>query len=103
MESSRLLQSLRRASGLSLREVARRAETSHATVSAYEQGRVDPTTTTFSRVVRATGFTVEIRSTRRVSDLDALTRGEELETVLRLAAAFPARHERTLGPQRFGT
>ena len=102
MEASRLLRILRQRSGLTLREVARRAETSHATVLAYEQGRVDPTTTTFTRMVHATGFSLEARPTRRVNNLEGMTRGEELEAVLRLAAAFPARHEPTLGPQRFG-
>ena len=53
-------------------------------------------------MVHATGFSLEARPTRRVNDLESMTRGEELEAVLRLAAAFPARHEPTLGPQRFG-
>lgn len=53
-------------------------------------------------MVHATGFSLEVRPTRRVNDLEGMTRGEELEAVLRLAAAFPARHEPTLGPQRFG-
>ncbi|MDP6376138.1 MAG: helix-turn-helix transcriptional regulator [Pseudomonadales bacterium] len=40
---------------MSLRELARRAGTSHATLSAYEKGVKTPSTSTFVRHARAQG------------------------------------------------
>ncbi len=46
----------RRRSGLSLRELAELAGTSHATISAYEAGRVVPRADTFARLLDAMGW-----------------------------------------------
>lgn len=100
---------LRRArlrAGLSLREVAKRAGTSHATLSAYERGLKSPTLDTFIRIVIACDLALDFTFRKRVRSRRGLPRGEELEAVLRLAAEFPARPSRTLdGPviARLGT
>jgi|JI10StandDraft_1071094.scaffolds.fasta_scaffold256854_2 transcriptional regulator with XRE-family HTH domain len=85
-----------------LRELAERAHTSHATISAYEAGRVAPTTDTFERVVRAAGFEVEPSLVRTLAVADRAERGRELVEVLDLAAQFPARHHPTLRCPVFG-
>lgn len=84
----------------SLRALGRRAETSHATLAAYESGRVAPTTDTFARVVRAAGFEVEPSFVRALQD--HVSREQELLEVLALAEQFPARHSSTLLCPVFG-
>jgi transcriptional regulator with XRE-family HTH domain len=96
---------LRRArtrAGLSLRQLARRAGTSHSTLAAYESGRVDPGVETIDRIMRAAGFTLDLELSPRVGGPDAEARGRELVAVLELAAQFPARHAPTLQFPRFG-
>ena len=85
-----------------LRELAGRANTSHATIAAYEAGRVAPTTDTLERVVRAAGFEVEPTLVRTLPVADRAERGQELIEVLELAAQFPARHQPTLRCPVFG-
>lgn len=83
-----------------MRALGLRAHTSHATLAAYEAGRVAPTTNTLARVVRAAGFEIEPALVRT---LDPSTdRGQELLEVLELAAEFPARHHPTLRCPVFG-
>ncbi len=76
--------------GLSLREMARRAGTSHATISAYMSGRKSPSMDTLMRIVGACDFAVDFDLRPRVREANGLSRGEELEAVLRLADEFPA-------------
>ncbi|MFU8815068.1 MAG: helix-turn-helix domain-containing protein [Pseudomonadales bacterium] len=90
------LRNAREASGLSLRALARRAGTSHATLIAYEKGRKTPGVDTFVRILEAAGFAVDFNITRRIREHDGLARGEELEQVLRLAEQFPARVSRAM-------
>jgi transcriptional regulator with XRE-family HTH domain len=92
MDAALLIRSARRQSHLSLRALAARAGTSHATLSAYENGRVDPTTTVMARIIAATGRSLEATLLGAPPDLDGLSRGEELMAVLELAEQFPARH-----------
>jgi transcriptional regulator with XRE-family HTH domain len=97
---------LRRArtrSGLSLRELARRAGTSHATLAAYEAGRVTPSVDTLDRIVHAAGFALapELVPVPDPGE-DRAARGRELVEVLELAALFPARHAPTLECPPFG-
>ena len=80
-----ILRHARREAGLSLREVAARAGTSHATIIAYEKGAKVPGAATFLRLLEACGFAVDIRLERRVREHAGLARGDELEQVLRLA------------------
>lgn len=96
------LRRVRTRAGLSLRQLARRAGTSHSTLAAYESGRVTPGVETIDRIVRAAGFALDLEVSPRVGGADAEERGRELVAVLELAARFPARHERTLSFPRFG-
>jgi transcriptional regulator with XRE-family HTH domain len=89
MDAAGLLKLARSKAGLSLRELAGRAETSHSTLAAYEQGRVTPTMATADRIVRAAGFDLELRL---VPAIDDKRRGQELWDALLLAEMFPARH-----------
>ena len=91
-----LLREARTRAGLSLRDLAVRAGTSHATLSAYEQGRKIPSVTTFMRILEACGNAVDISLRKRVREADGISRGEELASVLKLASQFPARANRHL-------
>lgn len=93
------LRRARQAAGLSLREAARRAGTSHATFSAYERGLKSPTLATFERLAAACNLDLAVTFTPRIRVNNGLDRGEELAAVLRLAAAFPARPAQSIeGP-----
>ncbi len=91
-----LLAQARAEAGLSLRELAERAKTSHATLSAYERGRKVPSVTTYLRILEACGNAVEFQLHPRIRERDGIPRGEELEAVLKLAAQFPAKAARHL-------
>jgi transcriptional regulator with XRE-family HTH domain len=92
--AARTLADARRRAGLSLRELARRAGTSHPTLLAYEAGRKNPSVATFLRILDACDFAVDFALSRRIRWQDGIARGEELEAVLALAAEFPSRAER---------
>ena len=89
-----ILRKARENSGLSLRAAAKRAGTSHATLSLYEKGRKSPTTATFFRILDACDMAPDITLHKRIRASNLLPRGEELAQVLRLAAQFPARPQR---------
>jgi transcriptional regulator with XRE-family HTH domain len=101
MDAAATLRDARRRSGLSLRGLARRADTSHATLRAYETGAKVPRVDTLDRLVRAAGFELDAELGARLDD-DAAARSEELVQALVLAAAFPAEHDRELRFPRFG-
>ena len=96
MDVPDLIVAARRSAGLTLRELAGRAGTSHSTLSAYETGRVTPSIDTLERVLDAAGLAIEIDTTRRIRRTEHLERGVELWMVLELAASFPARPRATL-------
>jgi transcriptional regulator with XRE-family HTH domain len=100
--AAELLRRARKRTGLSLRAAAERASTSHATLSAYENGRKTPAVSTYLRILRAYGFAADIELSPRVREAAGYPRGEELEAVLELAEQFPARHSKTLTYPRFG-
>jgi transcriptional regulator with XRE-family HTH domain len=102
MEAATVLRRARRHSHLTLRELAGRAGTSHATLSAYEAGRKVPTVATLDRIVRAAGLELTDDLAPAVGGVDPTARGRELIEVLELAAMFPARHEPELTFPRFG-
>ena len=102
MQASVILRAARERSGLSLRELARRADTSHATLSAYQAGDKVPSVATLDRIVRAAGLCVDVELTVLAGGPDREARGRELAEVLELAAAFPARHDRSLTFPIFG-
>jgi transcriptional regulator with XRE-family HTH domain len=100
VQTAAVIAGVRRRRALSLRRLARRGGTSHATISAYESGRVAPTVDTLERLVRAAGMDLEASLVTRLPDADQ--RGDELEEVLALAEQFPARHRRQLQAPVFG-
>ncbi|MBI2802485.1 MAG: helix-turn-helix transcriptional regulator [Gammaproteobacteria bacterium] len=87
------LRRARTAAGLSLRELAAQARTSHATLLAYEQAKKSPSVVTFMRILGAAGFAVDLELSRRIRHADGLDRGEELEQALALANEFPVKHQ----------
>ena len=101
MDAATTLRDARRQAGLTLRELASLAGTSHSTLAAYESGSKSPNVATFARVVRAAGFAPDVYLRRRHRGTSTFSRGEELEAVLRLAEQFPARHGRTLAAPVF--
>ena len=103
MTGAQVVQEVRRRSGLGLRDLARRAGTSHATLHAYEVGAKAPRLDTLSRVAAAAGFDVDITLAARPDVLaEREAKGRELVEVLELAARFPARHRQRLAAPRFG-
>ena len=98
MDASLSLRRARARAELSLRVLAARAGTSHATLAAYEAGRVVPRVDTLDRILRAAGFATDIDLVWRPdsSDAEREAKGEELRQALELAAMFPARHSRRL-------
>jgi transcriptional regulator with XRE-family HTH domain len=101
VDAAAILRQVREHAGLSLRDLAHRAGTSHSTLAAYESGRVTPTVSTFDRIVRAAGRTVDVDVRPRPYDSTPADRGRELADVLDLAGQFPARHSATLESPAF--
>jgi transcriptional regulator with XRE-family HTH domain len=102
MPASIALRTARARAGLSLRQLAARAHTSHSTLSAYESGAKVPTVGTLERLVRAAGFDLDLDLAPRANGIDREARGRELVDALELAELFPARHTRALVAPRFG-
>jgi transcriptional regulator with XRE-family HTH domain len=104
MDASTILRSARHDARLTLRELAARAGTSHATLSAYEHAAKTPSVDTFARVLRAAGYVLDGALARRIEadPRTGLARGDELAAVLELAAQFPARHHPRLRAPIFG-
>ena len=98
---TRHLRESRTSAGLTLRELARRAGTSHSTLLAYETGRKIPAVTTYLRILEAAGFAADIVTSRSVRVRDGINRGEELAAVLKLAEQFPANMPRQMNFPRF--
>ncbi len=101
MQIDAMFRTGRRRADLSLRDLAARARTSHATLSAYEHGRSVPSTKTADRILRAAGFILESTLVRSPSGADGPGRAEELAQALELAAQFPSSHARTLRYPKF--
>ncbi|MEY2423167.1 MAG: hypothetical protein QOI95_3234 [Acidimicrobiaceae bacterium] len=100
MTPATLLRDARRRSGLTIRQLARRAGTSHSAIAAYESGAKSPNSATLRRLVRACGFEIESQLRPIVPFEDRPQRGRELLEVLDLAGEFPADH-RPLARRRF--
>jgi transcriptional regulator with XRE-family HTH domain len=96
------LRRVRERASLTLRELARRAGTSHATLAAYEAGRKVPSVATFARILRAAGVDASLELAPAVGGPDPAARGRELAEALELAARFPARHDAEMRFPRFG-
>src|SRR5713101_4729647 len=95
---SALLAEARRRSGLTIRQLAAHAGTSHSAIAAYETGARSPNTATLQRSVEACGFSVETRLHPVGPFEDRVRRGRELSEVLDLADQFPSKHR--AGPLR---
>ena len=90
-----------------MRALAELANTSHSAIAAYESGRKSPTLETLTRVIEAAGFELDVslrplRNRTGENGPMRMTRGEEFEAVLELAAEFPTRHSPTLDAPVFG-
>jgi transcriptional regulator with XRE-family HTH domain len=93
MAAAQAIREIRRRSGLGLRELARRAGTSHATLHAYATGKKDPRMDTIARLAEAAGLALVIELSPRPDAGDQRQRkARELADALTLAAAFPVRH-----------
>lgn len=76
--------------------LAARTGTSQATISAYENGRKQPSVDTRDRLLAATGMELEVRPGRsglEPSEVQHERAGRSLAAVIALAAALPTRHE----------
>ena len=93
MDAAAEIRRARTRAGLTQTELAARAGTSQAALSAYENGRKQPSLETFSRILEASGarISVEMRLERNA---------RRFSRVLDLAAALPTRHSRTLSYPR---
>jgi transcriptional regulator with XRE-family HTH domain len=103
VDAARTLRRARLAAGLSLRALAERAGTSHATLSAYETGRAVPRIYTLDRILRAAGYAADIGVARRpdATEAERRAKGEELRQAIELAEMFPARLSRSICFPRF--
>ena len=98
MKAAHTFRQARHAAGLSLRQLAERAGTSHATLAAYEAGRSVPRLDTLDRILRAAGYATDIDMVHRpdATAAERRAKGEEFRQALELAAMFPARHAKRL-------
>ena len=84
-----LIAQIRRTSGLTQAELARRSGLQSSVLSAYEHGRRQPSVSALARIARAAGLELEISP---LADADALERsGEVLVQVLELADRMPSK------------
>ena len=83
-------------SGLSLRQLARQAKTSHATLNAYITGSKSPSTATLERVIAACGYSLDVSLRPRVRFSNGVPRGEELAAILALTEQLQVRHSKEL-------
>jgi transcriptional regulator with XRE-family HTH domain len=100
MEAGSTLRSARKRAGLTQGELAERAGTSQATISAYEKGSKQPSVATFSRLLAAAGSRLAVEQARaplaEPSPAELARAGQTLAEVIGLAEALPARHSRKL-------
>lgn len=89
MNAARAIREAREQAGLPQAALAARAGTSQATLSAYENGRKEPTVATLARLLEAAGAQLRV-------DTALERRARTFSRVLDLAAALPTRHEPTL-------
>lgn len=100
MDIALVLRDARRRARLTQIELARRAGTSQATISAYERGRKEPSVETLSRLLAATGTRLTATPASapvvRPSKAQVMRAGRALVDVMLLAEALPTRHAREL-------
>lgn len=97
MNAASTIRAARGRAGLTQARLAALAGTSQATLSAYENGRKQPSVDTLDRLLAAAGARLEVAPRRAaviVPGRERLERaGRELVDVIALAAALPSRHE----------
>lgn len=90
----------RERAGITQSQLARRAGTSQATLSAYETGRKQPSVATLSRLLAATGSRLLAQPGHppviEPSPAQHARLAESLLEVIELAEALPVRHEKML-------
>jgi len=96
MNAATTLRAARRDAGLTQRQLASRAGTSQATISAYESRRKQPTVETLARLLAVTGARLIVARAepgvvRPTAEQHARV-ARSLREVLALAAALPTRH-----------
>jgi transcriptional regulator with XRE-family HTH domain len=100
MDAGATLRSARSRAGLTQGELAARAGTSQATVSAYESGAKQPSVATFSRLLAAAGARLSVESVgspvSEPSRAELARAGATLAEVITLAEALPVRHSKRL-------
>jgi transcriptional regulator with XRE-family HTH domain len=100
MDTAASLRAARRSAGLTQAELARRAGTSQATVSAYEHGRKLPSVETLGRLLAAAGARLAVVPASspvvRPSRTQLARAGRGLVDVMLLAEALPTRHDAEL-------
>ena len=83
MDAARIITVARERSGLSKRELARRAGTSPAAIVKYESGQMSPTVETLNRILHVAGWRVEIDLLPQVgAPADVVRRGEMMSELL---------------------
>lgn len=85
-----------------MRQTAKMAGTSHATILAYENGKKVPSVVVFLTILEAYGYGVDFILNPRIRYQDGIERGEELADVLRLAEHFPVKVPRQIPYPKFG-
>jgi transcriptional regulator with XRE-family HTH domain len=96
--SRHLIRMARRQAGLTQTELAKRAGTSQAAVSAYESGRRSPSVDTLVRILTATGLELRMRlappdtHTSALATAEALLPAEQLASQRQRERARLARH-----------
>jgi transcriptional regulator with XRE-family HTH domain len=80
MDAALLIKTAREKSGLSKRELARRAGTSPAAIVKYESRQSSPTIDTLNRILRVAGWEVEVQLASVANDL--VERGEMMADLL---------------------
>ena len=96
MDASATLRSARTRAGLTQADLAVRAGTSQATISAYESGSKQPSVATFSRLLAAAGARLVVAPAALVvepSPAELKKAGETLAEVIALAEALPVEHD----------
>jgi transcriptional regulator with XRE-family HTH domain len=96
MEVAAIIRDARQRAGFTIRQLARRAGTSHSAIAAYETGAKAPNTTTLARIVDACGFALQRTLVPTAPFEDRVARGRDIVRVLELAEVFPTEHRPTI-------
>jgi transcriptional regulator with XRE-family HTH domain len=100
VDSGAIIREARTDAGLTQRELAARAGTSQATLSAYESGYKQPSAATLARILAAAGRRLATEPAERpvvqVGEAELARRARTLLDVLSLADLLPSEHSAEL-------